>query len=136
MADKKPNKRILKKTETVRERAAKPKKEPKQRKIRGATSKATSKISGPLKRVRNFGRREYYLPLPDNKLGRFLNKRRSIIPKYFKESWQELRQVEWPSNRQTVQLTTAVFIFAIAIGAVVAVVDYGLGKAFEALILK
>ena len=135
MANKKPKKRVLKKTQTVRESVAKPKTQPKKNRIRRAGSIFTH-LKMPAQKIRKAGKKEYSLPLPDNKVGRFLNKRRSIIPKYFKESWQELKQVEWPNNRQTMQLTFAVFVFAIAIGGVVAAVDYGLGKAFEALILK
>lgn len=136
MADKKPKKRVLKKTETVRERAAKPKGAPKRRKLSGVASNAVSKASKPLGKIRNFGKKEYYLPMPDNKIGQFLNKRRSVIPKYFKDSWAEVRQVEWPSRKQTAQLTMAVFMFAFFFGLIVAVVDYGLGLAFEKFIVK
>ncbi len=128
---KKPRKRILKNTETVRERSQKEPKTEKRRRLRSVGSKATK----PFKKAAIVGKKEYYLPLPDNKLGRFLNKRRSIIPKYFRESWSEVRQVTWPSNKQTLQLTMAVFIFTALLVAIVSIVDYGLDKIFEELLL-
>lgn len=128
---KKPRKRILKKTETVRERASKEPKEPKKPKLNGVRQKVTK----PFKRVARTGRKEYYLPLPDNKLGRFLNKRRSIIPKYFRESWHEVKQVSWPNNKQTMQLTFAVFAFTAFLVTIVSIVDYGLEAVFEELLL-
>ena len=64
--------------------------------------------------------------MPDNKVGRFLNKRRSFIPRYFKESWQELRKVTWPNRKETTKLTLAVFTFAIVFGLLVAIVEFGL----------
>jgi len=33
-------------------------------------------------------------------------------PKYFKESWAELRKVTWPSRREAWKLTLAVFVFS------------------------
>jgi preprotein translocase SecE subunit len=59
-----------------------------------------------------------------------------IFPAYFRNSWQELRQVTWPSWKQSRQLTFAVLIFAVIFGGAVALVDYGLDKAFQHLLLK
>lgn len=129
---KKPKKRMLKNTETVRERASKEKKEPKTTR---RLSDARTKAATPLKKVANIGRKEYYLPMPDNKFGRFLNKRRRVIPKYFRESWHEVRQVNWPSNKKTFQLTLAVFAFTAILVSIVSIVDYGLDKIFQKLLL-
>ena len=125
-------KRILKRVETVRERSAKPVKAPKTRRL----STAGSHVKRPLRALVHIGRKEYYLPLPNNKVGTFLNKRRSFIPAFFKESWQELVQVEWPSKRTTLHLSTAVLLFAVFFGIVVAITDYGLDKLFKQLIIK
>ena len=81
-------------------------------------------------------RREYYLPLPDNKIGKFLNTRRYFLPKYVRGSIEEMRLVTWPTRRETRQLTGAVFIFAIIFGLMAALVDYGLDKVFKELLLK
>ena len=59
-----------------------------------------------------------------------------IVPRYFINSWREVRQVTWPSRRETWRLTGAVFIFALVFGAAVAVVDKGLDEIFKKVILK
>lgn len=132
MAEAKKAKRTLKKTQTVRERANKPVTDTKKKRF----TKARSVVVKPLKKAAAVGRKEYYLPMPDNKVGRFLNKRRSAIPSYFKESWAEVKQVTWPGRRQTLQLSLAVFMFALFFSLLIAVVDFGLDKLFKALILS
>lgn len=132
MAKKSPKKRILKKPATTRQLASKPAKQPKARRL----SSAASKIKSPLKSAATIGRKEYYLPMPSGKVGQFLNKRRYFIPKYFKDSWGEMRQVVWPNRKQTFQLTLAVIIFSVFFGVIVALADFGLDKLFERLIIK
>ena len=39
---------------------------------------------------------------------------------YVRDSWRELKQVEWPSRKETWQLTFAVMAFSLFIGALVA----------------
>jgi preprotein translocase subunit SecE len=126
-------KRRLKKPETVRERAEKAQDTPrKPRRLQGAAGS----LSRPFKTAARVGRKEYYLPLPDSRLGRTLNKRRSLLPGYFRSSWQELRQVTWPSRKETWKLTLAVFTFAVVFGVLVAVTDYGLEKLFKKVLLR
>lgn len=67
---------------------------------------------------------------------RFMRRPWRIIKKalgfgYFISSWQELRQVTWPNRRQTWQLTSAVIIFAVIFGLLLAGVDHGLDKIFK-----
>lgn len=59
-----------------------------------------------------------------------------LVPRYFRNSWAELRQVTWPSLRESRRLTVAVVIFATVFGLLIAVVDYGLDKVFKKVILK
>ena len=59
-----------------------------------------------------------------------------LLPTYFLNSWREVRQVTWPSRRETWRLTGAVFIFAVVFGALVAGVDKGLDEFFKKVILK
>ncbi len=135
MPDKRPSKpkRRVRPSETIRERAIKSAHEPqKPRRIR----KTAGVVTKPIKAAGRVGKKEYYLPMPDTKIGQFLNKRRSVIPRYFRESWQELKEVTWPGRKETVQLTFAVFIFAIVFGLLVAVTDYGLDKVFKRILLK
>ncbi len=92
--------------------------------------------SKPFKSARNVGKKEYYLPFPDNKLGRFFNKRRYFIPKYFRNSFSELRQVKWPDRKQTTQLTLAVFVFALIFGVIITITDSILDIIFKKVLLK
>lgn len=59
-----------------------------------------------------------------------------LAPPYIRNSFRELRLVTWPSRIQTRRLTFAVIIFSLIFGGIVAAVDYGLDKAFRALILN
>jgi preprotein translocase subunit SecE len=133
VAEEKRKVRRLKKVETVREKAEKASNaSPKPRRLHTTAHKITM----PIRAAHRIGRKEYYLPLPKNRVGQFLNKRRSFVPKFFKESWEEVRQVTWPSRKETWKLTLAVFIFAITFGLVIAIVDYGLDKLFRSLLLQ
>jgi preprotein translocase SecE subunit len=61
---------------------------------------------------------------------------RILLPKYVRNSWKELRLVTWPNWNQSRQLTFAVLIFAVIFGASIALVDYGLDKAFRHILIK
>ena len=126
-------KRVLKKSETVREKAVKKELPKKQRRLH----KATTAVKKPVSAARELGKKEYHpIKLPDNKVGNFMTKTRRVTPKYFREAWGELRQVTWPNARQTFNLTLAVFAFAIVFGVLIGVVDYGLDKLFRELLLN
>lgn len=111
-------KRRLKKTETVREKAEKAaassNKEP--RRLR----EKTRVVSKPLKAV---GR-------PFSFIGRFL------VPRYFRNSWRELRQVSWPKFGESIRLTFAVFVFGAVFTILVAVLDLGLDKIFKEVFVQ
>lgn len=77
------------------------------------------------------------------KLGAFLGRYRVLrfigrilLPRYFRNSWKELRGVTWLTFKQSRQLTTAVIIFALIFGVVVAFLDYGLDKVFKQVLVK
>jgi preprotein translocase SecE subunit len=59
-----------------------------------------------------------------------------LFPRYFRNSWLELKQVTWPTWKESQRLTFAVVIFAVIFGAVIAGVDWGLDKVFKSLLLK
>ncbi len=124
----------IRKVETVRERAEKAQEKPtKPRRIH----KVAGHAAKPFKAAAKVGRKEYY-PIKvreKGRPGRFLNKRRSWIPKYFRDAWAELKLVVWPTHKETIKLTVAVFIFAIIFGAIIAVTDYGLEKLFRRILL-
>lgn len=135
--DEKPKRKLTvagrqKKVQTVRERA-KGQKSEKTKRIRTQAAKLTK----PVKKLNKVGGgKEYHLPLPDNKLGRFMRKRVRLWPRFFGEAWAEIRQVTWPNRRQTVRLTFAVFIFALIFGIMVALLDFGLDKLFREVIIN
>lgn len=71
---------------------------------------------------------------PARFIGRLISK--VLFLGYFINSWRELRQVEWPNRKQTIQLTLAVFCFAIVFATIVTSVDYGLDKLFRKVLLS
>lgn len=123
----KPKRRLIKKAETVREKA----------------EKASNEDSKQPRRLHATKRR---MSAPFRLLGRFgkwLGKFRPfhiisliIVPPYFRNSWRELRQVTWLKPKESLRLTYAVFAFAAIFGTLVAVVDYGLDKVFKQVLLK
>lgn len=128
--DSKPKRRI-KKVETVRERAEKSEAPRKPRRVHQVASSATGTIRTTGTRLS----KEYHpIKLPDNRAGRFLTKRRHVIPRFFREAWAELKLVTWPNRSETAKLTFAVIIFAIVFGCIVAATDYGLEKLFRQLL--
>lgn len=139
MADNQPDKakRVVKSPETFRERALKasddsdkPQRAAELKRVSGNLVRpVTSPIAQAAQRVANFK------PLrPLTAVLRFVGK--IIFPVYFRQSWRELRQVTWPTLKQSRQLTFAVLVFAASFGAVIAVVDFGLDKLFRNILLK
>ena len=132
MADKPPakSKRLVKNPETFRERALKANEasdKPNQvARLKGVGSQVTSPVLGPIGRT--LGKIFAFKPLA--LIGKI------ILPVYFRQSWQELRLVTWPTWKESRQLTYAVLFFAIVFGIVIAVVDYGLDKIFRGILLK
>lgn len=121
-----------KKVQTVRERALAQKKDRSGRLRRGAAT-----VVKPVKKVNKLrGGKEYHLPLPDNKFGRFMRKRVRLWPRFFGEAWAEIRQVTWPTRRETLRLTFAVFVFALVFGLMIALLDFGLDKLFREVIIN
>ena len=59
-----------------------------------------------------------------------------IVPKYFKNSFQEIKLVTWPNKKESRQLTSAVVVFAVVLSLIVALIDLGLDKVFKKVILK
>ncbi len=117
MAKKEPKKRVLK-----------------QDPVKGRTDRAGAPEDGKPRRIRKFFK-TIFKPL-------FFVLRplfwvlKKITPRYFKNSFAELKLVTWPTRKETRQLTTAVLMFAIVLGTSVAFVDLGLDKLFKKVILK
>jgi preprotein translocase SecE subunit len=124
MADNKPakakTKRLVKDPETFRERALKASEDSGKPARSAGIKQAGGKIASPVA----------FLFKPLRAIGRV------IFPAYFRNSWQELRLVTWPTWKQSRQLTFAVLVFAVIFGAIIALVDYGLDKVFRNILLK
>ena len=56
------------------------------------------------------------------------------ITEFFKESWQELKKVHWPSRKETYAATLVVIVVVVLISIFLALVDLGLTKAIQAII--
>jgi preprotein translocase SecE subunit len=132
-AEEKRRPRIRKSAPTVRERveiARSKSEEPKPKRVRAVLAK----LALPFKKAK-LGERVVFkvFARPLRVLKKLL---RWLVPRYFINSWRELRQVHWPNRRETWRLTLAVFIFAVIFGALVAGVDKSLDELFKKLVLK
>lgn len=121
-----------KKSQTVRERTQSSGKTTKRRQLK---TKASA-IKTPLNKASKTGKKEFHLPLPDNKAGRILGKRVRLIPGFIKNAWSEIKLVRWPNASETIRLTIAVFIFAVIFAIIVGLLDFGLNKLFKEVILN
>ena len=76
------------------------------------------------------------IPLPKNKAGEFLGKKRTArLPKYFRESWVELRKVVWPTRRESWKLVLAVILFTLVFTLITLAADYGISQLVERILL-
>lgn len=122
----KPKRRLVKKAETVREKAEKAQEDSKQPRRLHATKR---RVTAPFRPVGRLAK----------KLGKFKVFRiigLIIVPPYFRNSWRELRQVTWLKPKESWRLTYAVFAFAAIFGTLVALLDYGLDKIFKEVLIK
>lgn len=116
---------------SIRERnrkAAESKEKPKR--IRKAAVQARRPVTGAAKVLST----EFHILPRKNDTG-FFTRSRKVTPKYFADSAQELRFVTWPGRKETWKLVFAVFVFALTLGIFIAVLDYGITKAFRNIIL-
>jgi preprotein translocase SecE subunit len=122
----KPKRRLVKKAETVRQKAEKAAESSNQPRRLHATRK---KAGAPFRAIGR-GAKKAGNVKPLRILG-FI-----IVPPYIRNSWKELRQVTWPTFPMSIRLTFAVFIFAVVFGLIVFFIDLGLEKIFKQVLLK
>ncbi|MBA2279078.1 preprotein translocase subunit SecE [Candidatus Saccharibacteria bacterium] len=126
----------VRKTETVRQRSEK------------ATAKAEAKsVKTPRRHIRRVAsaaikplRRPARIISWPFRLRpvRFITRILGLIlwPKYFRNAYKEVRQVAWPSRRDTWKLTLAVLIFAVMFGTLAAGTDYVLDKVIRRIVFR
>ncbi|HSW37169.1 MAG TPA: preprotein translocase subunit SecE [Candidatus Saccharimonadales bacterium] len=125
-------KRKLREPETLRERSEKAQAEAIKPARQSVVKSSARKVSRPFKAA---GGLFAYQPFKlIGKILRFVGL--VIFPRYFRNSWRELRLVSWPSRRESRDLTFAVLIFAVVFGALITLVDYGLDKVFKHVLIK
>jgi preprotein translocase SecE subunit len=134
MAEKKSTRRI-KKPETMRQKVEKETTKNTASKKPRRLHQVKTTAKKPFVRFGNFLKKEIHLPGAKHRSKSVLHKKRSIVPKFLINSWNELKLVTWPDRKQTAKLTFAVIVFAIVFGAMVAGVDYVLDKIFREVIL-
>jgi preprotein translocase SecE subunit len=127
-----PAKRTVKNPETFRERAQKAAIEGDKPKQGAKARQGVKVVFRPLRSARAVKNFPPFKPLrkPLRIIGLI------IFPKYFRNSWQELKLVTWPGFKESIRLTWAVLLFAIIFGTSVALVDYGLNTVFKHILLK
>jgi preprotein translocase SecE subunit len=101
-----------------------------------AITKATIKPGSAPRKRRNLLGRRVNLPVGGT-LGKNVGTPRWLkaIGRYFAGSWNELRQVHWPTRRATWGLTTAVIVFTVMLVAFILGLDFGFEQLFKRIIL-
>lgn len=133
--------RVRSKQESVRQRTAKNIASGKKKTIK---QKLKTLLALPFTLVFKLAGFVLYLPLyilkkfykikPIGIIVRFLAK--VLLINYIINSWKELKQVEWPSHKQTIRLSVAVFLFSIVFGLTISLVDYGLDKVIRRIVFR
>lgn len=125
-------KRRVKNPETFRERAQKAAQTEAQPKSAARLRQVGGQATGPVRR--QISRAYNAKPLaPVRKVVHVIG--RVLFPKYFRQSWQELKLVTWPTWREGRRLTFAVLVFAMVFGAAIAGADWVIDKLFQHLLL-
>lgn len=119
------------KKESMRTQAAKSREAAKKPK---RVRKAASAVTKPVSKTASFLTTEFHL-FDRKDGGNFFTKSRSLVPKFFREAWAELKLVTWPGRKETWRLVFAVFVFAIAMGVTIALLDYALENLLRKVIL-
>ena len=70
-------------------------------------------------------------------MGEWIQKAKDTVGRsveFFQEAWQELRKVHWPSRKETYVATSVVVIVVVLIALFLALVDFGLTRAIQAIV--
>ena len=65
-----------------------------------------------------------------------MNRLFSRLGEFFKESWQELKRVNWPTKEEALRYLGEVLAFSFIIAIVLSFVDFGLLQLIHSLLTK
>ncbi len=85
--------------------------------------------------TKRFLGKRYDIPMPNNRIGQILG-REIRMPRYFRESWEEVKKVKRPSRHEARRLTVAVFVFTTVFALFTALVDFIFSNAVERILLR
>ena len=99
--------------------------------------KAASAAKRPVSSVGSALTKEFHLPGANNdkRNEKFFTKSRKLTPGFFRGALAEMKFVTWPGRKETWRLVFAVFVFAIVLGTLIAVLDYALDRLLREIIL-
>lgn len=63
-----------------------------------------------------------------------MNLKDNALVNYFRESFEELGKVTWPTKNQAVRLTGIVLVFCLVAAIVIGVFDYGFNELYTYLL--
>ena len=58
-------------------------------------------------------------------------KKRRSPARFFKDIWNELKKVTWPTGKDLLSSTLAVIVFIVLVGAVIGLFDFGMHSLFS-----
>ncbi len=58
----------------------------------------------------------------------------NMVTRYFREAYEELKKVTWPSRDEVIRYTIAVVIMGVVLGVYFGLADWALSKGLEALV--
>jgi len=65
-----------------------------------------------------------------------MNKLFFRLQEFFKESWQELKRVNWPTKKETTRYTLKVLAFATIVSIGLGLIDFGFMQVIRILLRK
>ncbi len=88
------------------------------------------------KKKKSFLKKEVNIPMPEKVATGKLGKTRKLrLPKYIRESIQEIRKVTWPTRKEAWKLTFAVIVFTAIFTIFIIIADYGFQRIAERIFL-
>lgn len=69
------------------------------------------------------------------KIAKQKNKKKRRSPaRFFKDIWSELKKVSWPTRKDLISYSLAVFAFIIVMAIVTGLIDFGLSELFQLVV--